>query len=149
MTVVALVLALVAVAALALVSVALGRQRRHLRRLAAEVTGLREQLRDAADLPNPRAPQPRPDVAVITAVPIEGSPATALEPTASRVVSVTLAGPLLKAVAFGAGLHRALGEEHRMRVAYVYRKELKRQRKVRRRAAASAARTRHAEGRLS
>jgi len=53
--------------------------------------------------------------------------------SASRVASVTLAGPLIKVAAFSHGVRRALDDEHRMRVAYAVRKELKQQRKMRRR----------------
>jgi hypothetical protein len=51
----------------------------------------------------------------------------------SRVASVTLAGPLIKVAALSHGLRRALDEESRMRIGYAVRKELKRQRKMRRR----------------
>lgn len=55
------------------------------------------------------------------------------DPTVSRVVSVTLAGPLIKVAAFSHGVQRALREESRMRIAYAFRRELKQQRRLRRR----------------
>lgn len=58
-------------------------------------------------------------------------PEVELVPT-SRVASVTLGGPLIKVAAFGHGVRRALREEHRMRMAYLMRKELRRQQKLRR-----------------
>ncbi len=53
----------------------------------------------------------------------------------SRVASVALAGPLIKVTAFSHGLRRALDEDTRMRIGYAVRKELKLQRKIRRRRA--------------
>jgi hypothetical protein len=55
------------------------------------------------------------------------------EPTVSRVVSVTLAGPLIKVAALSHGLQRALSEDSRMRITHAFRRELKQQRKLRRR----------------
>lgn len=49
--------------------------------------------------------------------------------------SVTLGEPLLKAVAFGYGVRRALSPESRNRIAFEMRREVKRARKERRRAA--------------
>lgn len=51
----------------------------------------------------------------------------------SRVASVTLGPPLIKVAAFAYGVRRALGDEQRMRVSYAVHKELRRQRKLRRR----------------
>jgi hypothetical protein len=81
-------------------------------------------------------PRPEPDappVALITAM----APGSAEEPgpRVSRVVSVTFAGPLIKAAALSHGLQHALREESRMRIGYAVRRELKRQRKLRRRRA--------------
>lgn len=59
--------------------------------------------------------------------------------TAARVASVTLAEPLIKVAAFTSGVRRALGEEHRIRVSATFRRELRRQRKLRRRQRASRA----------
>jgi len=75
------------------------------------------------------------------------SPASAAAPesrdpdlTAARVASVTLAEPLIKVAAFTHGVRRALGEEHRIRVSATFRRELRRQRKLRRRQRGSRAR---------
>lgn len=155
--------ALVVVALVAL-SLALVVRALHLqvRRLSTEVGELRETLdvrvhaaqRAEQSFGDPfeqsgleRESEPEVEVAVITALSADAAADPVPEPSAGRVVSVTLAGPLMKAVAFSSGVRRALDDEHRMRVAYLYRKELKRQRKMRRRAA--AARARHPEGRLS
>jgi len=51
----------------------------------------------------------------------------------ARIASVTLGGPLIKVAAFGHGVRHALDEEQRMRISYAVRKELRRQRKIRRR----------------
>jgi hypothetical protein len=51
----------------------------------------------------------------------------------ARIASVTLGGPLIKVAAFGHGVRHALDEEQRMRISYAVRKELRRQRKMRRR----------------
>ncbi len=61
------------------------------------------------------------------------------EVTAARVASVTLAEPLIKAAAFTAGLRRALDEERRMRILATFRRELRRQRRLRRRQRAGRA----------
>ncbi|MFY9916558.1 MAG: hypothetical protein WAK18_17930, partial [Nocardioidaceae bacterium] len=53
--------------------------------------------------------------------------------TTARIASVTLGGPLIKVAAFSHGVRRALDEEQRMRISYAVRKELRRQRKLRRR----------------
>jgi hypothetical protein len=73
---------------------------------------------------------PRP-VALITAMASE--PADETAPSVTRVVSVTFAGPLIKVAALSHGLQHALREESRMRIGYAFRRELKRQRKLRRR----------------
>jgi len=65
--------------------------------------------------------------------------------TAARVASVTLAEPLIKVAAFAHGLRRALDEEQRIRISATFRRELRRQRKVRRRQASN--RTRPEEAR--
>lgn len=57
----------------------------------------------------------------------------------SRVASVTLARPLLKAAALSYGLRRALDTDSRLRIAHAMRKELKQQQKLRRRRAAHRA----------
>lgn len=69
------------------------------------------------------------EVSVITHLDVDPGP----PPTTARVASVTLGGPLIKVAAFTHGVRRALREEQRMRIAYVVRKELRQQRKTRRR----------------
>ena len=51
------------------------------------------------------------------------------------VLSVTLGEPLVKLAAFGYGLRRALSPESRNRIAFEMRREVRRARKARRRAA--------------
>ena len=75
------------------------------------------------------------DVRVITR--LDGDPVPDL--TTARIASVTLGGPLIKVAALSHGVRRALSEEHRMRIAYVVRKEMRRQRKMRRRGRAERA----------
>jgi hypothetical protein len=81
-------------------------------------------------------PSPEVDpgpVALITAM--ASDPADETAPSVTRVVSVTFAGPLIKLAALSHGLQHALREESRMRIGYAVRRELKRQRKLRRRQA--------------
>ncbi len=80
-----------------------------------------------------------PPVPVITDLSGAGSVADD-RATAAKVVSLTLADPLIKALALAAGLRRALDGEHRMHISYAFRRELKRQRRLRRRAAAARSR---------
>jgi hypothetical protein len=110
---------------------------RRLRRLAAEV----QDLRDQSPVPMPPSGDLEP-VAVITGLLPVGDPEPSAHVSTGRVVSVTLAGPMIKAVALSHGVRRALGEERRMRIAYAFRKELKRQRRARRKAAARRPRQR-------
>ncbi|MDQ3485019.1 MAG: hypothetical protein M3445_06365 [Actinomycetota bacterium] len=77
------------------------------------------------------------DVRVITN--LDDHPDPDRDLTTARIASVTLGGPLIKVAALSHGVRRALREEHRMRIAYVVRKELRRQRKVRRRGRADGA----------
>lgn len=60
--------------------------------------------------------------------------------TVARVASVTLSEPLIKVAAFTHGVRRALDEEQRIRISATFRRELRRQRKLRRRQRASRAR---------
>jgi hypothetical protein len=142
----AMVAAVVVVAALLSLVVSMHRR---LGRLGAEVAAL--QHRDVvaevrpADPIEPATVAARTPVALITGLPVEGgSDETTGAVTTGRIVSVTLAEPMIKVAALVAGLRRALDDEHRMRVSYAFRRELKRQRKLRRRAA--AARARQAQG---
>jgi hypothetical protein len=120
---------------LAVVTVGLGRQ---VRRLQTEVQVL-AQSRAAAVREEPREPsapsRAREGDLVLTPTPL-GPPEVEPDLSVIRVVSVTLAGPLIKVAAFSHGVRRALAEESRMRVAYAFRKELRRQRKMRRKRAA-------------
>jgi hypothetical protein len=125
------------------------RMSQQLAALQATVAELTAQLaelkaREPADAPMAApdpAPGPADPVAVITRVPDSVDP----ELSTSRVASVTLAGPLLKAAAFSYGLRHALHEEQRMRISYAMRKELRRQRKLRRHRRAQS----RSEGRVS
>lgn len=141
MTLVLAVLAIAVVLALVAVLVHL---RRSIRSLEAHVATLQQAL------VSPGVDRVGPDRAVSTADPerlpvpvitdLSDVRPSAAPITSGRIVSVTLAGPLIKIAALAAGLRRALDDEHRMRVSYAFRRELKRQRKVRRRAAAARAR---------
>jgi hypothetical protein len=77
-------------------------------------------------------PAPTPSVPVITGLPDHDGPDD-LDLTARRVASVTLARPLVKVASLSYGLRRALDDEHRFKVRYAIRQELRRQRKLRRR----------------
>ena len=72
-------------------------------------------------------------VAVITDISDRLGVAGDDELTRARIASVTLGGPLIKVAAFSHGVRHALDEEQRMRISYAVRKELRRQRKMRRR----------------
>jgi hypothetical protein len=98
-------------------------------------------LEAALSAPDPFEPETNGDdrdVTVITDI----SDWAADEPSTARIASVTLGGPLIKVAAFGHGVRRALDEEQRMRISYAVRKELRRQRKMRRRRRADQARSR-------
>ncbi len=147
MTVVTLAIVAAVVLIVLLLMLVLG-QRRRLERLTDQVQSLRSMA--AVEPPAARAePAPTPmaaptpvvasppdesRVAVITGLRADGPAPAGSELTTSRIVSVTLAGPMIKVAAFSHALRVALDDEHRMRVAYAFRKELKRQRKMRRRA---------------
>jgi hypothetical protein len=62
------------------------------------------------------------------------------------VLSAAFGEPLVKVVAFGFGLRRALSPESRNRIAFEVRREVKRARKQRRRATKRAARQAAAGG---
>lgn len=122
-------------------TVLLGRQ---VRRLSREVEALRQRLAEnplAARSPGIIAPGARRDLAdgsryadaddIIRPVPI-GAGDVEPDLSDSRVASVTLAAPLIKVAALSHGVRRALSEENRMRAAYAFRKELRRQRRLRR-----------------
>jgi hypothetical protein len=137
MTVAALAIIVAALVVLVLCAVTwgLGRQ---VRRLRTEVQVLAD--REPVAHVQPReAATPTPGLdgdLVLRPMPL-GPADVDPDPSASRVASVTLAGPLIKVASFSHGVRRALAEESRMRVAYAFRKELRRQRKVRRKRAAA------------
>jgi hypothetical protein len=130
----------VAVAVALLLGVVVVHLAYQVRRLQAEVQTL-VRSRDAAPReetvePVATSPPVVDEELVITPMPI-GPPEVEPDLSVSRVASVTLAGPLIKVAAFSHGVRRALAEESRMRVAYAFRKELRRQRKVRRKRSAA------------
>ncbi|MGH3446399.1 MAG: hypothetical protein ACRDQA_12860 [Nocardioidaceae bacterium] len=133
-TVVAIVVAVVVIGVLGYLLVAV---RRQVRRLAAQVARLQSQPEQSqpgeerSTATDNRAAGP--DVPVITTISSDSTNSDEGHPTTRRVASVTLAGPLVKAAAFSHGVRRALDDERRMRLAHTFRKELRRQRKVRRR----------------
>lgn len=146
---------LAAVLGLALLVVVLAalvwRVSRQVRRLGAEVADLRsesppvlpvELVETKAGPRTEGSRQPRPPVTepvpLITQLADE-TPTDADDLTTARVASVTLGPPLIKAAAFTYGVRRALGDEQRMRVSYAVRKELRRQRKLRRRSSRAVA----------
>jgi hypothetical protein len=108
------------------------------RRLRAEVAGLArhdgrppssDPVSPAADLVAERGNE-----VVIRPTPL-GPADVEPDPSVSRVASVTLSGSMIKVAAFSSGVRRALGEESRMRVAHAFRRELRRQRRLRRKQA--------------
>ncbi|MEJ7630672.1 MAG: hypothetical protein WKF54_13880 [Nocardioidaceae bacterium] len=123
MSVMAIAVVLAAVMVVLLVALTLS-LRRQVRRLGSEVRDL-SHVRHGEDL------------AVIRPTPL-GPPDVEPDLAATRVASVTLTGPLVKVAAFSHGVRRALAEDSRMRIAYAFRKELRHQRRVRRKRAAAA-----------
>lgn len=133
MTVVTIAIVSAAAVVIVLVAVTLSLTRQ-VRRLGTQV----QSLSHATPAGAPIVPHAREDDAtVLTPVPMGR---TELEPDlrAARVASVALAGPLVKLAAFSHGVRRALDEETRIRAAHAFRKELRRQRRLRRRQAAAA-----------
>lgn len=131
----ALAVALVAALALVLgvVVVALRRQVGRLRGEVEALTRHREPvLRERPAEAEPAHSVDRDEVVIPTPI---GPPHIEPDPGVARVDSVTLSAPLIKVAAFSHGVRRALDEESRMRVAYAFRKELRRQRRVRRKRA--------------
>lgn len=100
--------------------------------LRARVDELSAEL--SAGLAVSRAPAPAETEYLITTA--GGSADRALPQVPERaVLSVTVGAPLVKLAAFGYGLRRALSAESRNRIAFEMRREVKRARKARRRAA--------------
>lgn len=143
MTVVTIAIVSAAAAVIVLLALTLSLTRQ-VRRLGSEVRGL-TQVEDANVTGRARAivavapcgAHRDEGTAVITSVPI-GPAEAGPDLHMTRVASVALAGPLIKVAAFSHGVRRALDEETRMRIAYAFRKELRRQRRLRRRRAATA-----------
>jgi len=132
-TAIAALVAAVVVLGLGALTLSLTRQ---VRRLGAEVRALTPLPEEGRDVTPAEADRHRDVVIRPTLLgPTEVEP----DQGATRVASVTLSGPLIKVAAFSHGVRRALDEESRMRVAYAFRKELRRQRRVRRKRAAAAA----------
>ena len=147
-TLIAVTMSVLLAALVVLVAVLLARTRR----LDREVAQLR-----AAVPPRPPAPQSSVKAApaghrgqsevveddgavtVITRL-VDGPLSQRDEPTLARVVSVTAARPVIKLVALAHGVHRALGEDSRMRIGYAFRRELRRQRRLLRQQGARAPR---------
>lgn len=110
----------------------------------ADVAALRERVEElsaqltAAQLTAARTPAagrllPPGDIVITSA---GEAPRSDLPQVPERaVLSVTVGTPLVKAAAFGYGLRRALSAESRNRIAFEMRREVKRSRKLRRRAA--------------
>lgn len=121
---------------LAIGMVLLGRQVGRLRAEVQVLAGGRHHVHEESRelrIPSPVAP----DELVHTPTPL-GPPEVEPDLSVARVASVTLAGPLIRVAAFSYGVRRALAEESRMRIAYAFRKELRRQHKLRRRRTVAA-----------
>jgi hypothetical protein len=121
----------------ALAALAQGRRARAAEQAArADVEGLRDRLEEvAAELAASRgaagAVPPATEFVITTA----GEPQPAGRVPERAAMSVTVSEPLVKAAAFGYALRRALSPETRNRIAFEMRREVKRVRKARRRAA--------------
>ncbi|MGI8702837.1 MAG: hypothetical protein ACR2JU_16835 [Nocardioidaceae bacterium] len=133
-------IALAAAVVLAVLAVLVATLLSRVRRLDAELERLRAaappQRQAAVGQPTaePAAVgrQPNDDaVAVITGVRADRQPDLP-EPSLGRVVSATMAEPMIRVAALSHGLRRALDEESRMRIAFAFRKELRRQRRLQR-----------------
>ena len=126
------------------------RVRRSVAEARAEVDELRARVEQMADrlgattTPTAASAVPPDGVAteyVITGLGVGAEPPA--EPVAvpdRAVLSVTFGEPLVKVVAFGYGVRRALSPESRNRIVFEMRRELKRARKERRRGTRQARR---------
>lgn len=134
MTGLALAVTLVGVVALALAAVTWSLVRQ-VRRLNVEVETLRQRREPVPAEPEPVSPGTADDLVIRPTPlgPVEVEP----DPSGTRVASVTLASPLIKVAAFSHGVRRALTDDSRMRVAHAFRKELRRQHRIRRKRADS------------
>ena len=86
------------------------------------------------------APVVPPADYLITTAGADTDEATGVRVPDRAVLSVTLGEPLVKAVAFGYGVRRALSPESRHRILFAMRREVRRARKQRRRETRAAAR---------
>jgi hypothetical protein len=120
------------------------RMQRDLAAARADVDTLRARLEDLeASRVAPAAAPVVPQVEYL----ITTAGAASAERVPNRVVlSAAFGEPLVKVVAFGFGLRRALSPESRNRIAFEVRREVKRARKQRRRATKRAARQAAAGG---
>lgn len=125
--------------------------RRELESARAETAELRARL-DALDAPaigGPAArPEPVPGPGEVPAFVItDAGTDVPVEVVRERVVlSATLGEPLVKAVALGHGVRRALSAESRNRIRFEMRREVRRTRKQRRREMKDAWRREQAQG---
>lgn len=111
----------------------------------ADLLALRARLEEleAARLATPvPAVAPATEYVITTAGDHERAPARQDAPQVPdrAVLSVTVGEPLVKAVAFGYGVRRALSAESRNRILFAMRREVRRTRKQRRKDARRAAR---------
>ena len=120
------------------VLLAVRRHRAERRDARTEVEDLRARVEElSTELAGARgaAVLPRESEYLITTA-VDAPATDSLEDLSGRtVLSVTLAEPLVKAAAFGYGLRRAASAESRNRIAFAMRREVRRARKERRRAA--------------
>jgi hypothetical protein len=124
----------------------------------AEVAALRTRLEELSSRPDTSSAAVGPSLPteyLITDAGISTGPRTAGDSTTGPgatsgdrvVLSATLGEPLLKILAFGHGVRRALSAENRNRIAFEMRREVKRSRKQRRRDLRQARRMANAEQR--
>lgn len=147
----ALVLLILPAAVLAVVLAVVRRSRAESRRdlasARAETASLRERLdRVTEQLERQASTMIRVDDPAFV---ITDAGSTALEPNVSDrvVLTATVGEPLVKALAFGHGVRRALGAESRNKIRFEVRREVRRARKQRRREMKDAWRRMQAEER--
>lgn len=145
-------LAAVALLGVVVATVAVLRLRAHRRRTAAIEAGLRAELAAAHEAAvaleqQVARLQESRESYLITGMGAESS-APARPVPDSLVLSATLGEPLVRTLAFGHGLRRALSPEVRDRIRHEVRRETRRSRKQRRREMRQAWREARAEGRF-
>ncbi len=94
---------------------------------------------DSAASPTPPTDPPEADAQVAVITRLDDVDTGSINLTTARIASVTLGRPLIKTTAFAYGVRRALDDEHRLRMTLAFRRELRRQRKLRRRRGRTAA----------